>query len=75
VLFLSTEKLIQTYYVQSASLVGFLIEKHGSADFAHFCRQLRDGKSTEEALKATYPLRFPNLDKFEESWRQYLQEP
>jgi hypothetical protein len=74
VLFLSSEKLIQTYYVQSASLVGFLIDKYGSTDFAHFCRQLRDGKSTEEALKAVYPLRFRSLDEFEENWRKYLTE-
>jgi hypothetical protein len=38
VLFLSGESLINTYYLQSVSLVGFLIERYGSERFARFCR-------------------------------------
>ncbi len=72
VLFLSKDNLINTYYLQAVSLVGFLIEKYGSFAFADFCRQLRDGKSVEEALKGAYPVRITNLDEFEHKWREYL---
>jgi hypothetical protein len=74
VLFLTGESLVSTYYAQSVSLVGFLIERYGSDDFAHFCRQLRDGKSLEEALSDVYPRSISNLEDFEEQWRKYLAE-
>lgn len=74
VLFLSKDNLINTYYLQAVSLVGFLIEKYGSYAFADFCRQLRDGKSVEEALKDAYPVRITNLDAFENKWREYLEK-
>ena len=74
ILFLSGDNLITVYYLQSVSLVGFLIEKYGSANFAVFCRELRDGKSLGEALKAAYPTSIRNLEEFEYRWRKYLAE-
>jgi len=72
VLFLSGDNLINTYYIQAVSLVGFLIEKYGSYAFASFCRELRDGKSLEDALKFAYPDHIRNLTEFENKWREYL---
>jgi len=72
VLFLSKEKLIDTYYLQAVSLVGFLIEKYGSTAFADFCREMRDEKTVEEALRHAYPGRFTSLDDLEDKWRGYL---
>jgi hypothetical protein len=74
VLFLSGENLINTYYIQSVSLVGFLIERFGADEFANFCRQLRDGKSLEDALRSVYPLYIRSLDDFEDAWRNYLED-
>lgn len=74
VLFLSGDTLVSTYYLQSVSLVGFLIEKYGSDSFADFCRQLRDGKSLVEALRFAYPTYIRSLNDLEERWRQYLEE-
>ena len=74
VLFLSGDKLVHTYYIQSASLVGFLIEKYGSGNFADFCRQLRDGKTLEEALRFAYPTHITNLKDLEKEWYKYLLE-
>ncbi len=72
VLFLSKGNLINTYYLQAVSLVGFLIEKYGSYAFADFCRELRDGKSMEDAFRGAYPVRINNLDELENKWREYL---
>jgi len=72
VVFLSTEHLVTTYYLVSVSLVGYMIEKYGSKRFASFCRELRDGKGLEDALKSAYPEYIRSLDELEERWRGYL---
>ena len=73
-LFLSPDNLITTYYLQSVSLVGFLIEKYGSDRFAEFCRQLRDGKTLEDALRFAYPTYIRNLKELEDRWREYVEK-
>jgi hypothetical protein len=72
ILFLSGDNLVNTYYLQSVSLVGFLIERYGSEDFANFCRQLREGKSLDEALRFTYPTHIRDINELETKWREYL---
>ncbi len=74
VLFLTGDNLVSTYYLQSVSLVSFLIERYGADDFANFCRQLRDGKSLEDALSAVYPRSISSLEDFENGWREYLRD-
>lgn len=74
VLFLSTENLVNTYYLQAVSLVGFLIEGYGSDRFAEFCRQLRDGKNIEETLKFAYPVHIRSIKDLEDRWRDYLEK-
>jgi hypothetical protein len=74
VLFLSAGNLVGTYYLQAASLVGFLIERYGSYSFADFCRQLRDGKGLEESLRFAYPTKIRDLEDLEKLWREYLEQ-
>ncbi|MBI3602541.1 MAG: hypothetical protein HY209_06605 [Candidatus Omnitrophica bacterium] len=71
VVFLSTNNLVNTYYIQSVSLIGFLMERFGAQAFAAFCRELRDGKNVEEALRSTYPS-LPTMKDFENQWKTYL---
>jgi hypothetical protein len=73
-LVLSGEDLVGTYYLEAVTLVGFLIETYGSFSFADFCRQLRDGKALDEALKMAYGMRLQNLDELETNWRKYLRD-
>jgi hypothetical protein len=72
VLFLSTEAILNAYYVQGFSLVDFLITRYGTDDFTYFCRQLRDGKSMEEALRFAYPNYIKSLAELEVRWREYV---
>ena len=74
ILFLTADSLVNAYYLGSVSLVGFLIEKYGSQKFAIFCRQLRDGKSVEEALRFAYPAQIRDFGSLEDKWREYLEE-
>jgi hypothetical protein len=73
VLFLSANNLIDIYYLESVSLIGYLIQKFGGIAFSGFCRELRDGKNVEDALKTAYPLYIHNLREFEDGWRVYLK--
>jgi hypothetical protein len=74
VVFLSTNNFVNTYYIESVSLVGFLVEKYGGDAFTIFCRELRDGKKIEEALRAAYPDSLPTVKDFQEKWLKYLDE-
>ncbi|MEK7850187.1 MAG: peptidase MA family metallohydrolase [Candidatus Omnitrophota bacterium] len=64
----------QDFYVQAASLVSFLIERYGADNFTHFCRQLRDGKSLDEALRFAYAGRIGSSSELERKWLKYVSE-
>ncbi len=53
-------------YVESFSLVNFLMETHGSARMLDLLGRLRDGSTVEAALVASYGF---GLDGLEQGWR------
>lgn len=61
------------YYMQSVSIVDFLITKFGARAFTDFCRALRDGKNFDEALKSSFGS-IGNLAELDIAWRKYVQE-
>ena len=63
---------VELFYIQAMSVIDFLINKQGSDVFIFFCRQLRDGKGLDEALKFTYPTSIRNLNELEEQWKEYI---
>ncbi|MFH1996084.1 MAG: peptidase MA family metallohydrolase [Candidatus Omnitrophota bacterium] len=65
-------KTVDAYYIEAVSLVGFLINKYGGGRFIEFCRQLRDGKSLNEALPFVYPTSIRDLDDLEKKWKEYI---
>lgn len=73
-LIIDGKSLVNLFYLQSAALVGFLIERYGADSFTDFCRQLRDGKGLEDALRSAYPVHLRSIDELEEKWRQYVGE-
>lgn len=74
ILILNPEQMLMVYYVESASIVGFLRERYGPNRFKDFCSELREGKTVEEALRKAYPVDCPNIKALEQKWRQYLSE-
>jgi hypothetical protein len=74
VMFLTGEILVNTYYIQAASLAGFMINKYGSESFADFCRQLRDGRKMDEAIISVYYTHIRSLDEFENEWIKYVAQ-
>ena len=71
---LSGTEVVETFYVEAVSLVGFLIERYGADSFTEFCRQLRDGKSLEEALRLAYLTHITSIEELESAWLKYLVE-
>ena len=62
------------FYIQAASLIDFLVRKFGADNFIAFCRQLRDGKTLDEALSFTYPTTMRDLTQMEEKWKNFILE-
>jgi len=71
ILILSGENLINLYYLESVSLVAFLVEKYGSKKFTVFCRELKNGKSVDDALRVAYPYAVKNVSDLEIKWWEY----
>lgn len=71
-LVLKPNQLITTFYLQAASLVGFMRERYGADRFTRFCRELRDGKTMDKALQNTYGEYFSDSSGLEKAWRQFL---
>jgi hypothetical protein len=65
---------IYIFYVESASLVGYLIRAFGPKLFAEFCRQLRDGKDLKTALTFAYPKDIRTLNQLEEKWLFFIMK-
>lgn len=61
------------WYIQAYSVTHFLVRKHSRLLFKSFCAALRDGKTSEEALKSVY--HFRSLADFQHRWRQWLADP
>jgi len=59
------------FYAQSVSLVAFFCEKYGSSKFRLFCRQLRDGKTMDEALSHIYVNSINDTEELEKKWLEY----
>jgi len=68
------ELKVSLFYAQSLSVVLFLIQKYGSDAFHRFCRELRDGKPFEDALRRAYVSEIKSLGQLQERWVKYFQQ-
>ncbi len=68
------EEAVHYFYMQSVSLVDFMVRRYGAQSFAYFCRQLRDGKSLDEALRFAYAGSIGGLQDLETKWKKYALE-
>jgi Peptidase MA superfamily len=61
---------VRLFYVESFSLVKYLIASFAKDRFVLFCQNLRDKKDLTRALVLTYS--FADLKDFESSWKKYI---
>lgn len=64
---------VAVFYTQAISLVDFLVKSYGPSSFTAFCRDLRDGKTVQEALGAAYAGKLGSVDEMEDRWRRYVR--
>ena len=62
------EATVHAFYMQSVSLVDFLIKGYGAQVFTDFCRQLREGKKLNEALSFSYSGSIRDIDELQTKW-------
>jgi len=63
---------VRLFYMQAISLVDYLIKNYGTSSFTNLCRELRDGKGLEEAMRIAYSNSIRNIEELDDKWRKYV---
>jgi len=66
------QELVNLFYTEAASIVYYLITELGEYKFVDLCKELKNGKSFEKAIVATY-MRFKDMDDLNKAWVDYLK--
>ncbi len=64
------EDKVRLFYLESNSLVKYLITQFGKDTFVDFCRHLRDNRNLLAALRKAYS--FNSLDELEAAWKGFI---
>ncbi len=65
---------IHLWYVQTLSIVTYLLDKYGSDKFfRNFLTNLRDGKSLDDSLSAAYSPDITCMNELEQKWLEYIR--
>ncbi len=68
-------KKVEIFYLQSLSVVRFLYREYGVDSFHRFFRELRDGKSIDDALRSAYTGKIHSLGELQQRWVDFLKRP
>ncbi|MEW6097366.1 MAG: peptidase MA family metallohydrolase [bacterium] len=66
-------ELIHFWYVESMSIVTYLIDVHGRGRLYTFCKKLREGTNLNEALKDAYSPHIKSLPELTSQWLNYIK--
>lgn len=66
----SDVQTVELFYLESFSLIDFLIAKFGKDTFVSFCQNLRDKRSLTAALSSSY--NFSDLKELDRAWQDYI---
>ncbi|OIO37162.1 MAG: hypothetical protein AUJ72_05090 [Candidatus Omnitrophica bacterium CG1_02_46_14] len=69
-----SDEEVQSFYMQSVSLIDYLIKNYGAQSFTALCRQLRDGKKLNEALSFSYSTVIKDIDQLQDKWMRSVME-
>jgi len=64
------KQVINLFYVESYSLLNYLISEFGKDKFVSFCQYLRDNKDLTRAFRYAYS--FDSLSDLESAWKAYI---
>lgn len=71
--FVKDRAKVELYYIESYSVVDYLILEFGKYKFKEFCLGVKERKPFDEAIKDTY-IRFNNLQDLNDAWVRYIEE-
>jgi hypothetical protein len=64
------EDQVSLFYMESVSIIDYLLKKFGRENFAFFCQNLRDKKDLRSSLAYVYS--FGSVQELEQAWKKYL---
>jgi hypothetical protein len=64
------ENQVTLFYMESVSIIDYLLKRFGKENFALFCQNLRDKKDLKSALAYVYS--FGSIQELEQAWKKYL---
>ena len=67
-----SEEYINLFYLESFSIINFIMKKYGKYRFSSFLRLLKEGKGIEKAIARVF-YDCKSLDKLEAKWKDYYQ--
>jgi hypothetical protein len=62
------------FYAESLYIVDFLVKTYGKESFINLCRNIRDGKIFEEALRSAYYPAIDSSDQLQNAWIKYMMQ-
>jgi len=62
---------VSLFYMESVSIIDYLIKEFGRENFVLFCQNLRDKKNLNRAIASAYP--FSSVSEMAQSWQKYLK--
>jgi hypothetical protein len=65
-----SDKDVNTWYAQVASVTKFLIDRGGRNGMEQFLKSLKDGVAPDQAIQSSFPGHWQNLDQLEQDWRR-----
>lgn len=71
-LMMSSDDMVSLFYLESVSIINYLIKEFGKDSFVLFCQNLRDKKNLERAIASVYP--FENIKQLDEAWQGKLKK-
>ena len=64
--------MVDLFYVESASIVNFMISELGRQRFVRLCRKLKEGGPFEWTVESVYA-RFKTVADLNKAWVEYLE--
>ncbi len=69
---IADKDLADIFYNEAASVVYYMVTELGEYKFTHFCKELQEGRSFEDASPYVY-IRFNNIESLNRAWVDYLK--
>ena len=66
------KRMVNLWYLQSESVVHFLIERGGRLGFSIFLKELKNGKTLDEALSEAFVGKWDSAASLERAWKESL---